>query len=71
MLDSKGFQLSLTQDTLQDMLSDKTLVIIGFNPHLNKTALQDIIELEDKKTIILTPDILKKLMNKNKRCHHG
>ncbi len=71
MLDSKGFQLSLTQDTLQDMLSGKTLVIIGFNPHLNKIALQDIIETEDKKTITLTPDILKKLMNKNKRCQHG
>ncbi len=71
MHDSKGFQLSLTQNTLQDMLSGKTLVIIGFNPHLNKTALQDIIETEDKKTITLTPDILKKLMNKNMRCQHG
>jgi hypothetical protein len=69
--DGKGFQLSLMQDALQDMLSGKTLVIIGFNPHLNKAALQDIIDITDQNTIKSTPDILKKLINRNRRCRHG
>jgi len=59
------------QDALQDMLSDKTLVIIGFNPHLNKTALQEIIDISGQSTIKLTPDVLKKLIDKNRRCQHG
>jgi len=69
--DGKGFQLNLMQDTLQDMLSGKTLVIIGFNPHLNETALQEIIDITSQDTIKLTPDVLKRLMTKNKRCLHG
>ncbi len=67
----KGFQLNLTQDALQDMISGKTLIIIGFNPHLNKTALQEIIDITGQGTIKLTPDILKRLMDKNRRCRHG
>ena len=69
--DGKGFQLNLTQDALQDMLSGKTLVIIGFNPHLTKTALQEIIDITGQSTIKLTPDVLKKLMDKDRRCRHG
>ncbi len=68
---SKGFQLNLTQDALQDMISGKTLFIIGFKPHLNKTALQEIIDITSQDTIKLTPDVLKNLMTKNKRCLHG
>jgi len=71
MHDSKGFQLSLTQDTLQDMLSGKTLVIVGFNPHLNKTALQDIIDITDQGALKLVPDVLKKLMDQKKGDQHG
>ncbi len=57
--DGKGFQLSLMQDALQDMLSGKTLVIIGVNPHLNKIALQEIIDFTDRGTVKLVPDVLK------------
>jgi len=69
--DGKGFQLNLIQDALQDMLSAKTLVIIGINPHLNKTALQEIIDITGQSTIKSTPDVLKKLIDKNRRCRHG
>ena len=66
-----GFQLNLMQDALQDMLSGKTFVIIGVNPHLNKTALQEIIDITGQSTLKLTPDVFKKLADKNRRCRHG
>ena len=70
-LDDKVFQLDLTQDALQDLLSAKTLAVIVFGTQVNKTALQDIIDTSDQKTIPLTPNILKKLMDKNRRCQNG
>lgn len=69
--DGKGFQLNLIQDALQDMLSGQTLVIIGINPHLNKIALQDIIDIMGQSTIKLAPDVFKNLIDKNRRCRHG
>lgn len=69
--EDKGFQLDLTQDALQDLLSAKTIAVIVFGTQINKTALQDIIDTQDQKTIPLTPNILKKLMDKNRRCQHG
>jgi hypothetical protein len=69
--DGKGFQSNLMQDALQDMLSGKTLVIIGVNPHLNKIALQEIIDITGQSSIKSTPDVLKELIDKNRRCRHG
>ena len=43
--DGKCFQAYLSQDALQDMLLSKTLVIIGLASHLNKNALQEIIDI--------------------------
>jgi len=55
----KGFQLNLMQDALHDMLSGKTLVIIGVTLHLNKTTLQEIIDFIDQGTIKLVSNVLK------------
>ncbi len=67
---SKGSSLDLIQIPLQDLISAKTLVFIGFDTLLNKNALQEIIDKTDQETIKLTPDILEGL-SKKKRCQHG
>jgi hypothetical protein len=59
------------QNALQDSLSAKTLVIIGFDTQLNKIALQDIIDVTDQGVVKLVPDVLKKLMNKKKGDQDG
>lgn len=66
----KGSSIDLIQIPLQDLISAKTLVFIGFDTLLNKNALQEIIDATDQETVKLTPDILKKLTQK-KRCQHG
>jgi hypothetical protein len=66
----KGASIDLIQIPLQDLISAKTLVFIGFDTLLNKNALQEIIDATDQETIELTPDILKEL-TKKKRCQHG
>ncbi len=59
------------QTALQDSLSAKTLVIIGFGAQLNKTALQDIIDFTDQGTVKLVPDVLKKLIDQKKGDQYG
>ncbi len=66
----KGSSMDLIQISLQDLISAKTLVFIDFDTRLNKTALQEIIDITDQKAVKLTPDILKGL-TKKKRCQHG
>jgi len=66
----KGSSIDLIQIPLQDLISAKTLVFIGFDTHLNKNALQEIIDSTDQETVKLTSDILKQLAKK-KRCQHG
>lgn len=66
----KGSSIDLIQIPLQDLISAKTLVFIGFDTILNKNALQEIIDATDQETVKLTPDILKELTQK-KRCQHG
>nr|WP_319491020.1 hypothetical protein [uncultured Desulfobacter sp.] len=66
----KGSPMDLTQIPLQDLISAKTLVFVGFDTLLNKNALQEIIDATDQETIELTPDILKELTQK-KRWQHG
>ena len=66
----KGSSIDLIQIPLQDLISAKTLVFIGFDTRLNKSALQDIIDATDQEAVKLTPDILKEL-TKKKRCQHG
>jgi len=67
---AKGFSIDLIQIPLQDLILAKTLVFIGVDTLLNKSALQEIIDATDLETIELTPDILKEL-TKKKRCQHG
>jgi hypothetical protein len=59
------------QTALQDSLSAKTLVVIGFDTQLNKTALQDIIDFTDQGTVKLVPDVLKKLIDQKKGGQYG
>ncbi len=66
----KGSSMDLIQIPLQDLISAKTLVFIGFDTLLNKNALQEIIDATDQETVKLTPDIMKEL-TKKKRCQHG
>jgi hypothetical protein len=68
---AKGFSSDLMQIALQDSLSAKTLVIIGFDTQLNKTALQDIIDITDQGVVKLVPDVLKKLMDQKKGDQRG
>lgn len=67
---SKESSIDLIQISLQDLISAKTLVFIGFDTHLNKNTLQEIIAATDQEVVELAPDILKQL-SKNKRCQHG
>ena len=60
----------LIEIALQDLLSAKTLVAIGLNIHLNKNALQEIIDNTGQEIVKLTSDILKKLMEREV-CQHG
>lgn len=69
-LAGKGSSIDLIQLPLQDLILAKTLVFIGFDTHLNKTALQEIIDTAAEETVKLTPNILKEL-TKKKRCQHG
>ncbi len=69
-LAGKASSIDLIQISLQDLILAKTLVFIGFDIHLNKTALQEIIDIAGQKAVKLTPDILKEL-TKKKRCQHG
>ncbi len=69
-LANKESLMELIQISLQDLISAKTLVFIGFDPHLNKNALQEIIDATAQEPVELTPDILKKL-TKRRRCQHG
>ena len=69
-LASKGNSMDLIQIALQDSISGKTLILIGFDTHLNKNALQDIIDATDQETVKLTPDLLRKLTIE-KRGRHG
>ena len=67
---NEGSSMDLIQIPLQDLISAKTLVFIGFNTHVNKNALQEIIDTSDQETVKLAPDILKEL-TKKKGCQHG
>ena len=69
-LAGKRSSIDLIQIPLQDLISAKTLVFIGFDTHLKKIALQDIIDTTDQESVKLTPDILKEL-TKKKRCQYG
>ena len=62
---------SLIKGALQDSLSAETLVIIGFDTQLNKTALQDIIDFTDQGIVKLVPDVLKKLIDQKKGVQYG
>ena len=62
---------SLIKGALQEALSAKTLVIIGFDTQLNKTALQDIIDFTDQGIVKLVPDVLKKLIDQKKGAQYG
>ncbi len=62
---------SLIEGALQDSLSTKTLVFIDVTPHLNKIALQDIIDITDQGAVKLVPDVLKKLIDQKKGDQHG
>jgi hypothetical protein len=66
-IDSKASSMDLIQIALQDSITGKTLVLIGFDTHLNKDALQDIIDATDRKTVRLTPDLLRKLTIEKRR----
>ena len=59
------------QNALQDSLSTETLVIIGFDTQLNKTALQDIIDFTGQGKVKLVPDVLKKLIDQKKGVQYG
>jgi hypothetical protein len=67
----KGFLSDLIRNVLQDSLSAKTLVIISLDAQLNKTALQDIIDIADQGAVELLPNVLKKLMEQKKEGQHG
>lgn len=66
-IDSKASSMDLIQIALQDSITGKTLVLIGFDTHLNKNALQDIIDATDRKTVRLTPNLLRKLTIEKRR----
>ena len=59
------------QTALQDSLSAKTHVVIGFDTQLNKTTLQDIIDFTDQGAVKLVPDVLKKLIDQKKGAQYG
>ena len=50
-------QANLIQNALQDMLSSKSLVIIGFSPHLNENVLKIVIDISEEQDIILKMDL--------------
>ncbi len=52
-------QDNLMQIALQDMLSGKSLVIIGLRPHLNENALKIVIDIIEEQDIILKMDLPK------------
>jgi hypothetical protein len=53
MPDCKGSQANLMQNALQDILSSKSLVFIGFTPHLNENALKILIDITAQGDIML------------------
>jgi hypothetical protein len=67
----KGFSSDLMQTALQDSLSAKSPVIIGFDTQLNKIALQDIIDFTDQGTVKLVPNVLKTLIDQKKGIQYG
>lgn len=69
-LANKEYSMDLIQISLQDLISAKNLVFIGFDPLINKNVLQEIIDATAQEAVELTPEILKKL-TKRRRCQHG
>ncbi len=53
MVDCRAYMANLIQNALQDVISNKSLVFIGFNPHLNENALKILIDIIGQGDIIL------------------
>ncbi len=55
----KGSSIDLVQIALQDSLPDKSLVFIGFDAHLNKNALKNLIDIIRQGDIMSEMDLPK------------
>ena len=62
---------ALFDHALQDTSLAKTPDGKGFQLDLMQDALQEIIDITGQSTVKLTPNVLKKLIDKNRRCRHG